>query len=148
PHQGYLANRDPQVALVLARPRVDDFRVRLYRSEPPKHQGDLGITVLEARFDDDLKVVVKLTAPAHCYLIAYNPDGEEQLCYPSDGSVAPPPKQDLTYPNTEDSYFGLNDGLGVQAFVLLVSRNPLPTFDLWKRAAGKAPWKAFTADGV
>jgi hypothetical protein len=144
-----LVHRDPQVRVHgLARPRVEDFRVRLYRGEVPKHQGDLGATVLEARFDDDLRVEARLTAPAYFYLLAYNPDGKEQLCYPADQSVAPPLKQDLTYPNIEDHYFGLNDGLGVQAFVLLVSRNPLPTFDLWKRAAGKAPWKAFTADGV
>jgi tRNA A-37 threonylcarbamoyl transferase component Bud32 len=136
--------------------QVLDFRVRLYRGELDPNQrkvvmrahGDLGRALQETCFDDDLKVSVILTVPAHCYLLAYNPDGEEQLCYPADRSVAPPAKRQFTYPNLDDHYFGLNDGLGMQAFVLVASAEPLPPYDTWKQRAGNAPWKAFAANGV
>jgi hypothetical protein len=36
----------------------------------------------------------------------------------------------------------LNDGQGLQAFALVVSKAPLPSFREWKAAQGPCPWRA------
>ena len=65
----------------------------------------------------------RLTAPGYCYLIALNPDGREQLCWPEDPAAPPPPTQVIDYPQDPTMGFGLTDGVGLQAFVLVVSRD-------------------------
>jgi hypothetical protein len=45
-----------------------------------------------------------------------------------------------------DRYFPLNDGVGLQAFVLLASRARLPPYQQWRANAGRAPWQADQAD--
>jgi hypothetical protein len=86
--------------------------------------------------------------PASCYLIALNPDGRLQLCYPGESSVAPSASREIEYPQDPSAGFGLTDGVGLQAFVLVASRSRLPSFDDWRRALGELPWKTTDSDGV
>jgi hypothetical protein len=80
--------------------------------------------------------------PAYCYLIALNPDGKVQLCEPKEAE-APARLDQIDYP-LGNEYFPLNDGIGLQAFVLLASRRPLPPFGQWDGRAG-LPWKSVQA---
>ena len=43
-------------------------------------------------------------------------------------------------------YFTLNDGVGLQAFVLVASQKPLPPYGEWKARVGPLPWRS-TSDG-
>jgi serine/threonine protein kinase len=128
--------------------RVEWVRVSHFRGKDVKPLGDLGLNSFFARADDDVRFHVHLSAPAYCYLIALNPDGKDQLCQPQDETIRPPRAQALAYPADADVYFGLTDGAGVQAFVLLASRRPLPTYADWKATTGPLPWRREQADGV
>jgi hypothetical protein len=128
--------------------RVVSLRVSHHRGPDARHLGDLGLTAHAARPDDDVRVHARLTGPAYCYLLALNSDGKVQLCHPK-GESTPPPRTDVVeYPANPDSYFGLTDGVGVQAFVLVAAREPLPAFAEWQAATGPPPWQPFRADGV
>src|SRR5207248_9894768 len=63
-------------------------------------------------------------------------DGKAQLCHPRDEAAPPPQVVGVEYPADPDTYFGLTDGTGVQAFVLVAAREPLPSYAAWKAAAG------------
>jgi hypothetical protein len=63
---------------------------------------------------------------------------------PKDPNVPPPLTAQLDYPPETTKYFSLTDGTGLQAFVLVASRRPLPPYSEWRPAA---PWKAVQADG-
>jgi Protein kinase domain len=128
--------------------RVVSLRVSHHRGEAAQFLGDLGLTSAAARTDDDVRVHARLNEPAYCYLIALNPDGKDQLCHPK-GDATPPALADVVdYPTDPDKYFGLTDGAGVQAFVLVAARAPLPSYAAWKATAGPPPWQHFEADGV
>jgi hypothetical protein len=53
---------------------------------------------------------------------------------------------EITYPTDQALYYGLTDGAGLQAFVLVASSKPLPPFEQWKPAA-KLTWPP-TQDAV
>jgi serine/threonine protein kinase len=135
-------------------PLLTSFQLQHYRGEPAVLLGALGSTSLEARFEDDVKVQADFQAPLHCYLIAYNPDGKEQLLWPrrpdgkGDEDKAPQALANLRYPPGTESYYTMNDGVGMQAFVLVASSKPLPAFKDWKKHTGAAPWRAFQAKGI
>ncbi len=118
------------------------MRIGHYRSDPPKSLGDIGVASFETQVEDDVKVRAELSGPAYCYLIAYNPDGKEQLCYPEAGNAPPAPVKSFEYPSEPTKYFGLTkkEGTGPQAFVLLASAKPLPAYKEWRKKAGRTPW--------
>jgi serine/threonine protein kinase len=93
--------------------------------------------------DDYLKVKVELSEPAYCYLLAFNANGSEQLCYPfkADRDQPPAALAGLTYPQGT-TFFACDDGVGLQAFVLLASRRRLPAYAEWKARVGALPWQA------
>jgi serine/threonine protein kinase len=125
--------------------RVTSFRVRHFHGDPPADRGDLGDTSFTARYDDDVQVEARLSEPAYGYLVAFNPDGKEQLCSPPAG-VAPARSAEVSYPDGAGRYFGLTDDVGLQAFVLVVSRKPLPAYAAW-RGPEPAPWEKKTEAG-
>jgi hypothetical protein len=127
--------------------RIGPLRVSHHRGPDARPLGDLGLTSHAARPDDDVRVHAPLSEPAYCYLIALNPDGKVQLCHPRDEASPPARTAVLDYPADPDSYFGLTDGVGVQAFVLVAAREPLPAFAEWK-AAKPPPWQPLKATGV
>jgi tRNA A-37 threonylcarbamoyl transferase component Bud32 len=127
--------------------RVVSLQVKHFRGDPPAYLGDLGDTSSSARYDDDVRVEARLSEPGYGYLIAFNPDGKEQLCLPKEGAV-PGQNAALSYPDGANRYFGLNDDVGLQAFVLVAGRQPLPAYAEWRGAAA-APWrKNVEAGGV
>src|SRR5262249_22207297 len=62
---------------------IEEFRVQQFRGKEAKPLGDLRDSVNEIKINDSVRVFARLSAPAYCYLIAFNPDGSEQLCHPA-----------------------------------------------------------------
>jgi serine/threonine protein kinase len=136
--------------------RVVSFRVSHHRGDPSRELGDFGVgPCLSARNpDDDARVHVELSAPAWCFLVAFDPDGQEELCHPRDGGAVPPRVGEFHYPpdragSARQTYFALNNGPGLQAFALVAFREPPPPYDRWRAAVGAAPWgPTAAAEGV
>ncbi len=59
--------------------------------------GLLGKQSFAARQGDSAEVEARLSRPAYGYLIAFRPDGGEEVCYPDDESAAPPLSDRLRY---------------------------------------------------
>jgi len=97
-----------------------------------------------ARIDDDVTVQAELSEPAYSYLIAFRPDGTDDLCDPEDEAAAPPRKRQPLYPPPakSDERYRLSEGTGLYAFALVVSRQPLPPYREWKRRVGPMAWSA------
>ncbi len=125
-------------------PRVVSFEVKHTRGDPPLMLGTIGVTPGPILFEDDVRVHARLDTPAYCYLIALNPDGKDQLCLPSQATGAPPRAGQMVYP-LDSKYFPLTDGLGLQAFLLVASRKPLPAYAEWKGRGGLR-WESVRAD--
>ncbi len=125
-----------------------------HRGKDDKLLGDVGTISEPVRADDSVRVSVKLNAPAYCYVVAFNPDGTEQLCYPEDpdspavnypehrdskAMTTPPPKAtELRFPR--DRFFR-PDVAGLQAFVVVASTEPLPPYAQWRSRIDKVPWE-------
>ena len=106
--------------------------------------GLLGRKSFTARLEDDVIVRAELSEPAYSYLIAYRPDGSDELCDPDDENTPPPRKQWPQYPPPakSDEKYRLSEGTGLYAFVLVVSRRPLPSYREWKARSGPMAWTA------
>ena len=76
----------------------------------------------------------RLDAPAYSYLIALNPNGAVQLWDPPEESDPPSRSAKLSFGPSVN--FGLTDGAGLQAFVVVASRKPLPPFAQWNGRDG------------
>jgi hypothetical protein len=125
--------------------RIESLEVDDYRDGPTQHGGTIGVLAHAARFDDNVRVSARLSAPGYCYLIALNPDGTVQVC-PKDQEKVPPSRtSEIVFPGAADDYYALTDGPGLQAFVLVASRTPLPSFESWPARAG-LPWSS-TSEG-
>jgi tRNA A-37 threonylcarbamoyl transferase component Bud32 len=135
------ADAPPPVVPPVEPLRVVALKVSHYRGgQTVTALGEMGEKSQQAREGDDVRVRAELSEPACCYLIAFNADGKEQLCYPAGDTDAPAKLATLSYPQDEFSYFGETDGPGLQAFVLVVSRQPLPPYKEWQSRVGSAPW--------
>ena len=89
--------------------------------------------------DAEMQVSARLDAPAHGYLIALDPDGRVQLCHPGEGE--PPPRSEEMRFRDGQSYV-LTGRTGLQAFVVVASREPLPPYEAWPGSAGlRRLWK-------
>ena len=100
------------------------------------------------RFNDMVRVHVALSRPAHGYLIAFNPNGKDQFCIPINTLESESSRQELDYPEDERYYFHLNDGIGLQAFVVVISDQPLPGYETWKtQVPGGLTWSTMDCDG-
>ncbi len=110
--------------------------------------GSLGRESSEASAaDDSVRVLAKLDQLAFCYLLAFRPDGTEQLCWPALAEQAPPATAEIPYPSP-----GLlpvrNSGEGMYVFVLVASRRPLPAYKDWRAEQGRAPFAPEAIEGV
>jgi tRNA A-37 threonylcarbamoyl transferase component Bud32 len=131
---------------------VKEMHVTHFRDKGATRLGDLWTSPGAIRLNDDVRVTAELSAPAYCYLIAFNPDGTDQLCHPEnpDGhgalAVRPDARAEVRYPQ-DDRVFVL-DATGLQAFVLAASAKPLPPYAEWRSRAGEIPWKAVQEGGA
>jgi serine/threonine protein kinase len=130
----------------VAAPHVRSFEIKHFRGNPATELGTIGLSSPPPFFNDDVRVTASLDSPAYCYLIAFNPDGQFQLCYPQSNNDPPIPAQKIGYPSGMKRYFGLTDGLGLQAFVLVASRGPLPRFARWQGQA-ELRWRSVVPHG-
>jgi serine/threonine protein kinase len=137
----FIAPAAPSIA-----PRVVSLEVKHFRGDPPAALGTIGVTPGPFLFEDDVRVHTQLNTPAYCYLIALNADGSVQLCHPSTDSGPPPRSDQIVYP-IDSKYFPLTDGTGFQGFVVLASRQPLPSFSRWEGRRG-LHWETVPADGA
>src|SRR5262249_54758638 len=104
-------------------------------------RGTLGWKSFATRCGDQLSVTGELSARAYCYLIAYRPDGTEELCFPEQEDEAPPLTERPRYPFTTPWLrYELNEGPGLCAFVLVARSKPLPPYAEWRRQRGASPW--------
>jgi hypothetical protein len=115
-----------------------------YRAEP---LGTIGVSTWHADGDDEVRALARFDAPAYCYLIALDPDGQVRLAYPSAATDAPKRQLELRYPPGLSHPAARFDGAGLQAWLLLVSGKPLPPFANWS-AVHLLRWKSVQADGV
>jgi predicted Ser/Thr protein kinase len=128
--------------------KVESFHVELHRVNREDPVGLIGADTFAARLGQDARVQAQLNMPAYCYLIALNPDGKKQLCYPKDARIAPSSAATIDYPSDPGKGFGLTDGVGTQAFVLIVSTKRLPSYAEWSRSLGGLPWKRAETETV
>src|SRR5262249_7706141 len=115
---------------------------------PAEFVGILGLSSENAHFNDGVRVHAELSEPAFCYLIVLKVNGERLLCLPREDQAPPNKVRVIEYPDQHHLYY-LNDAPdgGVQAFVLLASREPLPDYDHWL-AGHIIPWKPIESRGV
>jgi serine/threonine protein kinase len=136
----------PREANVPVPLRILSLKISHFRGDPPVILGDLGVKSQGVREADDLKVQAEFGAPAFCYLIAFNPNGTEQLCHPGKETERPAQTNVLTYPRHAVEYFPCIDGTGLQAFVVVASRQPLPAYREWRQRVGAVPWKRLAVE--
>jgi hypothetical protein len=105
---------------------------------------ELGVHIFAAHFGNEVQVHADFSEPVYCFLLAFNPDGKEQLCWPADPRQPPEQQAQLNYPEERWMFFPLNDGVGLQAFVLLASRQPLPAYEDWKAQCPVLAWQTFS----
>jgi hypothetical protein len=110
------------------------------RGESYEHAGEIGKESLDSRENDAVRISVRLNEPAHCYLVAFNPDGSKQLCWPDAESTPPPATRTIDYPSRSADAFYLTDGAGQQVFALIASRRPLPKYAAWSQQQDNVPW--------
>jgi hypothetical protein len=114
--------------------QFDDPRGLLGKHSFTTHEGD-GVTVS-----------AELSVPAYCYLIAFRPDGTDDICFPEKEDEVPPLTDRPRYPSVSVGVsYGLDEGTGLHAFVLVASARPLPSYAEWRGKQGASPWKKSAA---
>jgi serine/threonine protein kinase len=100
----------------------------------------LGKDSFVTHYNDGVEVEARLSRPAYAFLIAFRPDGTEELCLPEKPDKAPPQTERLRFPTTAENDYGLEEGTGLQAFAVVASSQPLPSFQQWWSRQG-CPWQ-------
>jgi serine/threonine protein kinase len=138
------STQSPQAGLRVTRFEIPHFPKLDEKTYDHKAAGLLGRKSFRARVDDDVTVQAELSEPAFSYLIAFRPDGTNELCDPEDESAQPPRKQRPMYPppGKSNERYRLSEGTGLYAFALVVSRQPLPSYCEWKKRIGRLAWTA------
>jgi hypothetical protein len=105
-------------------------------------RGKLGERSFAVRAGDDVTVQAELSEPAYAYLIAFRPDGVDEICDPEQPTAPPAKTKEPRYPpaSKTDKVYRLEDGAGLHAFALVVSRAPLPPYEKWKNQHGTPTW--------
>jgi serine/threonine protein kinase len=106
-------------------------------------RGKLGEQSFAVQPADDVTVDAQLSEPAYYYLIAFRPDGGDEIFQPEDAQTPARKLQNPRYPPESQPtlVYRLEDGAGLHAFALVVSRAPLPSYRDWKDRHGTAPWQ-------
>jgi hypothetical protein len=107
--------------------------------------GTLGNDSFATTLGDQVELSAKLSTPAYAYLLAFDPDGKIELCFPADENLAPPLTDHPSYPSTPgDVRYGLTDGAGLMAFAVVASSEPLPPYREWGKK-GLPTWSTVPA---
>jgi hypothetical protein len=127
-----------------APPLVKKLRVLHLEKTAEKYLSrEVGADVFAAHLDDRVLIYVDFSEPVYAFLLAFNPDGKEQRCLPKDPGK-PPEQRDRLDLGVETA-FRLNDGVGLQAFVVVASRQPLPSYAVWKTQRPEVRWQTLPA---
>ena len=111
-------------------------------SANPKHSGKLGETTFEARQGDQVTLQAGLSGEAYCYLLSFRPDGRIDVWWPADEGERPSLTAAPRYPaGNSTQVIGLDHGVGLQAFAMIASREPLPDFRTWIARQDPSPWR-------
>ena len=105
-------------------------------------------TAYVVREGDALRLSARLSRPAYCFWLAGLPNGNVDLCFPTDPDSPPPTTDRPTHPvdwSDEETAFTLTDGAGLLAFGLIVSEKPLPSYNEWRKGLGNIPCGATSA---
>jgi hypothetical protein len=102
-------------------------------------KGNLGESSFVARERDSIRFRAELSSPAFCYVVAFRPDGVDEIRFPANDQTPPQETSHLVYPTAEGTASGLDEGSGFQATFLVVSRRPLPAYAGWKSQKGERP---------
>jgi serine/threonine protein kinase len=129
----------PQAAALTVRELSVEHFVPVGNKEEPR--GKIGKHSFRTRFGDKVRVNVELSGPAYCHLLALNPDGTVDWCWPED-KQAPPRRDRLEYPEDALESFPLNDEPrgGQQVFVVVAATDPLPAAAAWKQELPALAW--------
>jgi serine/threonine protein kinase len=106
--------------------------------------GLLGRDVFDSSDGDTVTVDARLERPTYAFLISFRPNGKVAVCFPETEDEPPPLTSNPRYPSTvtsDEKQYGLIDGVGLQAFAVVASRKPLPTFKEWWSQCQECPWK-------
>lgn len=135
--------------LGLKSPRLTVEYFRVDSTGVPTRLGRLGTGRHQPiKLNDVVRLSLELDQPQYVLLVAFNPDGSVQLCFPEDETAAPALIEQLEYPAEIDLYFGLTDGSGQQAFLAFVSEDPLPPFADLRKDFEAAGWTTNTTGGI
>jgi hypothetical protein len=148
----FILNRTKEASLHLISARnepSEPLRIRALEILHLEHFDDkrtrpgrlLGTDSFGASPDDDIKVTARLSRPAHCYLIVFRPDGQDEVLYPQGDQEAPERTDEPRYPSKDRSkVYGLTDGTGLWLVALVASENPLPAYAEWRKRHPGGPW--------
>jgi serine/threonine protein kinase len=127
--------------------KIVKFESEHLRGDPSQSFGPLGLSSRAILVGDEVGLTARLDAPAYSFLIALNPDGTIQSCNPPEESD--PPSRSAKISFGPSVTFGLTDGPGLQAFVVVASRKPLPPFARWNGREGlRQRWGHVAPDDV
>jgi hypothetical protein len=136
--------RAPDISMHLVQYRLIDGQIR--------QVGEIGLNSSEARYlDDSIGIQVHLADEAYCYVLALNPDGGIQLCFPAGDKLPPPPRHVIEAPVLADGTPGLlalTDDVGAQGVVIVASTRPLPAYVEWIERVGPLPWQRCNTTAV
>ena len=140
-------------------PLVKELRVKHWVNDEKQPWFGVGNESMAVGFGDDVRIEADFNEPLYAYLIEFNAKGEEQLLLPAtvrrqyqpDEEARPQPMQSLVFPHPERKKYKkgnkppvwtLDDEPrgGTQAFVVVASRKPWPSYAEWKRMRGEVKW--------
>ena len=140
---------DATKLLGLNSPRMTVEHFRVDPGGTPVRLGRIGAGERQSiQMNDAIRLSLEMDQRQHVLLVAFNPDGGVQLCFPDDETTAPAAIQRLEFPSERDLYFRLTDGRGQQAFLVFVSDQPLPAFATFRKNISTAGWAANTTGGL
>jgi serine/threonine protein kinase len=126
--------------------RVVDLEVKRFAVNPGARTmrltGVLGRKEFETRLQDQLELEATLSRPGYAWLIAFRPDGKEEVCFPESEDEIPGLVERPRYPSKDRGVsYELNEETGLHVFVVVASSRPLPSYRAWRAQRGEAPWR-------
>ncbi|HEV3235807.1 MAG TPA: DUF4384 domain-containing protein, partial [Gemmataceae bacterium] len=125
--------------------KIVKFEIKHTRMVNNEPQTPLTIDALtmneQVHLGDKLKIEVQLSEPAHAFLIILKPDNRRQVAFPQQVTIVPPKQDQYHFPENLRVSYTLDSGVGLETFLFVASRNPLPAFEEWRKDHGAFPWK-------